>query len=109
MTAFYNVKASDFIVSSSETIKTNIVPSEIRALDQIKDLKVVEYDLVKDVEEGTIDKQLGFIAENSPAISNPTNDAISLYKVNALATKGVQELLSRIEALEIRISALEAQ
>lgn len=109
MTAFYNIKASDFVVSSSETIKTNIVTSEISALDQIKDLTVVEYDLVKDVEEGTIDKQLGFIAENSPSISNPTNDAISLYKANALATKGVQELLARIEALEARVSVLEGK
>ncbi len=109
MTAFYNIKASDFVVSSSETIKTNIVESTISALDQIMDLTVVEYDLVKDVEEGTVDKQLGFIAENSPAISNPTNDAISLYKANALATKGVQELLARIEALEARASTLEGK
>ncbi|CZQ83994.1 chaperone of endosialidase [Trichococcus palustris] len=108
MTAYYNIKASDFVVSSSETIKTNIVESTISALDQIMDLTVVEYDLIKDVQDGTVDKQLGFIAENSPAISNPTNDAISLYKANALATKGVQELLARIEALEAENATMKA-
>lgn len=105
--AYYPVWASDFVVSSSESLKTNIIASEISALDQIKELEVVEYDLVKDVEDGTVDKQLGFIAENSPNIANATNNAISLYKVNALNTKGAQELLARLEALEARIAALE--
>lgn len=105
--SFYNIQASDFVVSSSEDIKTNIVASEISALDQIKELEVVEYDLVKDVTSGIVDKQLGFIAENSPTISNITNDAISLYRVNALNTKGAQELLVRLETLEARVAALE--
>ena len=81
--------------------------SEISALNQIRDLEVVEYDLIKDIEMGVEDKQLGFIAENSPTISNPANDAISLYKTNALNVKGTQELLVLVESLSARLKILE--
>ena len=59
------------------------------------------------MESGIENKQLGFIAENSPYISGSDGKSIDLYKAIALTTKGVQELLARIEVLESRVSTLE--
>lgn len=105
--SFAPIAASAFEVGSSEDFKQNIMSTEISALDKITSLAVVEYDLNYNVESGIENKQLGFIAENSPYISGSDGKSIDLYKAIALTTKGVQELLARIEALEARVSALE--
>ncbi|WP_321434555.1 phage tail spike protein [Trichococcus flocculiformis] len=98
--SFAPIAASAFEVGSSEDFKQNIMSTEISALDKISSLAVVEYDLNYNVESGIENKQLGFIAENSPYISGSGGKSIDLYKAIALTTKGVQELLARIEALE---------
>ena len=105
--SFAPIAASAFEVGSSEDFKQNIVTSEISALDKISSLAVVEYDLNHNVETGVDNKQLGFIAEDSPYISGSDGKSIDLYKAITLNTKGVQELLAKIEALEARVSALE--
>lgn len=107
--SFAPIAASAFEVGSSEDFKQNIMSTEISALDKIASLAVVEYDLNYNVESGIENKQLGFIAENSPYISGSDGKSIDLYKAIALNTKGVQELLARIEALESRISKLEGK
>ena len=107
--SFAPIAASTFEVGSSEDFKQNIVTSEISALDKISSLAVVEYDLNPNVETGVDNKQLGFIAEDSPYISGSDGKSIDLYKAITLNTKGVQELLARIEALESRISTLEGK
>lgn len=107
--SFAPIAASAFEVGSSEDFKQNIMSTEISALDKISSLAVVEYDLNYNVESGIENKQLGFIAENSPYISGSDGKSIDLYKAIALTTKGVQELLARIEALEARVSALEGK
>jgi hypothetical protein len=92
--AYYPVWASDFVVVSSETFKTNIEPMSELAMPKVKTLEVVEYDLLTD--EGIVDpereKQVGFIAENSPQIATPDGRAINLYKTIALNVQAVQEL-----------------
>ena len=98
--SFAPIAASAFEVGSSEDFKQNIMSTEISALDKISSLAVVEYDLNHNVESGIENKQLGFIAENSPYISGSDGKSIDLYKAIALTTKGVQELLARIETLE---------
>lgn len=98
--SFAPIAASAFEVGSSEDFKQNIMSTEISALDKITSLAVVEYDLNYNVESGIENKQLGFIAENSPYISGSDGKSIDLYKAIALNTKGVQELLARIEVLE---------
>ena len=105
--SFAPIAASAFEVGSSEDFKQNIMSTEISALDKISSLAVVEYDLNHNVESGIENKQLGFIAENSPYISGSDGKSIDLYKAIALTTKGVQELLARIEVLESRVSTLE--
>ena len=105
--SFAPIAASAFEVGSSEDFKQNVVSTEISALDKISSLAVVEYDLNHNVESGIENKQLGFIAENSPYISGSDGKSIDLYKAIALTTKGVQELLARIEVLESRVSTLE--
>lgn len=93
-TAFYPIWASDFVVTSSETLKTNIEAVDEPAMPKIKALEVVEYDLLTDkhVVDPKREKQTGFIAERSPQIATPDNKAINLYKAIALNVKAVQEL-----------------
>ena len=106
--SFAPIAASAFEVGSSEDFKQNIMSTEISALDKITSLAVVEYDLNYNVESGIENKQLGFIAENSPYISGSDGKSIDLYKAIALTTKGVQELLARIEALETENATMRA-
>ena len=106
--SFAPIAASAFEVGSSEDFKQNIVTSEISALDKISSLAVVEYDLNHNVETGVDNRQLGFIAEDSPYISGSDGKSIDLYKAITLNTKGVQELLAKIEALESENATMRA-
>ena len=74
--SFAPIAASAFEVGSSEDFKQNIMSTEISALDKITSLAVVEYDLNYNVESGIENKQLGFIAENSPYISGSDGKSI---------------------------------
>ncbi len=105
--SFAPIAASGFEVGSSRDFKQNVKSAKISALAKLKNLDVVEYDLNHDVEVGVENKQLGFIAENSPYIAGSDGKSIDLYKAIALNTKGVQELLAKIETLESRIGSLE--
>ena len=107
--SFAPIAASAFEVGSSEDFKQNIMSTEISALDKISSLAVVEYDLNHNVESGIENKQLGFIAENSPYISGSDGKSIDLYKAIALTTKGVQELLARIETLETENATMKTE
>ena len=107
--SFAPIAASAFEVGSSEDFKQNIMSTEISALDKISSLAVVEYDLNYNVESGIENKQLGFIAENSPYISGSDGKSIDLYKAIALTTKGVQELLARIETLETENATMKTE
>ena len=106
--SFAPIAASAFEVGSSEDFKRNIVSTEISALDKVNSLAVVEYDLNYNVESGIENKQLGFIAEDSPYIAGSDGKSIDLYKAIALNTKAIQELYLEKEAFKQELADLKA-
>lgn len=105
--SFAPIAASAFEVGSSEDYKQNVISTEISALDKINTLNVVEYDLNHNVETGVENKQLGFIAENSPDIVGSDGKSIDLYKAIALNTKAIQELYTEKETLKQELADLK--
>lgn len=109
MTSYYPVWASAFVVSSSEEFKANVKSVEKSAMDIVKSLEVVEYDLLDDT--GKVNKgkrkDIGFIAEKSPEVAEQSGKMIDLYRTIAILTKALQESDAKMTALEKRISKLE--
>ena len=107
-TGFRPVRASAFNQGSSLFYKTNIKNIENIGLSVIKDLTVVEYDLIQDIKNGIENrKQLGFIAEYSESIATIDNKAIDIYRLSAYNTKAIQELAHENDELKKRIEKLE--
>jgi phage minor structural protein len=107
--AFYPIWASAFVVSSSKEYKANIKSIDKSALEIVKSLEVVEYDLLDDngkVYKGKR-KDIGFIAEKSPDIAEQGGKMIDLYRTIAILTKALQESDAKMDELEKRISKLE--
>ena len=107
-TGFRPVRASAFNQGSSLFYKTNIKNIENIGLDVVRDLTVVEYDLIEDIKNGIENrKQLGFIAEYSESIATIDNKAIDIYRLSAYNTKAIQELAHENDELKDRINDLE--
>lgn len=106
-TGFRPVRASAFNQGSSLFYKTNIKNIENIGLSVIKDLTVVEYDLIEDIKNGIENrKQLGFIAEYSDPIATIDNKAIDIYRLSAYNTKAIQELAHENDELKSEIKDL---
>ena len=102
------IRASAFNQGSSLFYKTNIENIEDIGLSVIRDLTVVEYDLIEDIKNGIENrKQLGFIAEYSEPIATIDNKAIDIYRLSAYNTKAIQELAHENDELKKRIEKLE--
>ncbi|MFC6464947.1 phage tail spike protein [Marinilactibacillus sp. GCM10026970] len=93
---FYNIRASNFLVSSSRKLKTNIRPADVDALSIINGLKVVNYYLIKDLKDGIEHTQIGLIAEDSRIVASLEGDSIDGYKVDAYLIKAVQEVDNKV-------------
>ncbi|MFP7199676.1 gp58-like family protein [Lysinibacillus halotolerans] len=110
------IAASAFNVSSSRDYKTNIKELDYSALSVINGLKVVEYDLISNIEDGIDDRQVGLIAEDSLSVATIDGRAINTYKLTAYHTRAIQEissiqqdeLLTRAK-LEMEIATLKSE
>lgn len=106
-TSYRPVRASAFNQGSSLFYKTNIKNIENIGLSVIRDLTVVEYDLIQDIKNGIENrKQLGFIAEYSESIATIDNKAIDVYRLSAYNTKAIQELAHENDELKSEIKEL---
>lgn len=106
------VRASQFIQGSSRASKTNIRPYTESAVALLNQLKVVSYNRLDDLARGVIQDTVGFIAEDSPAISVQGAGmpaGVDNYRMVTLAIKGVQELSVTTNDLEIRVKAVEEE
>ncbi len=99
-TSFYNMVASSFVNASSREYKTNIEPATGSGMDRLNALEVVTFDYKKDAEAGIVNRQIGFIAEDSPAIASPDRKGIDHSKVIAYLVKAVQEKDREIQELK---------
>lgn len=107
-TVYRPIRASAFNQGSSLFYKTNIKNIENIGLSVVRDLTVVEYDLIEDIKNGIENrKQVGFIAEYSNSIATIDNKAIDIYRLSAYNTKAIQELAHENDELKKRIEKLE--
>src|SRR5699024_1341625 len=101
------IRASAFNQGSSLFYKTNIKNIDNIGLSVVRDLTVVEYDLIEDINNGIENrKQLGFIAEYSESIATIDNKAIDIYRLSAYNTKAIQELAHENDVLKSEIKEL---
>lgn len=90
------VRASSFQITSSRAFKSNIVDTNLDAIDLIKSLKVKEYTLNSLPDR----KRLGIIAEDTnEIISGKNKDSFDIYQANSVLILAVQELIRRVECL----------
>lgn len=117
-TAYYGVWASAFVVSSSEKFKENIAKFNRSGLELVNSVEVTEYDLLQDDGKAAMKvnskkrKDIGFIAEkNLEFTAQNGNDKdgtmVDLYRTVSIQMKAIQELSTRNDELEKRISKLE--
>lgn len=105
----FPVRAQSFIQGSSQDYKTNIKEYTTGALSLLNSMNVVSYDLIKDVESGVINKQVGFISEDNLSISSLDKKGIDIYRTIAVLVKGVQESSEIIYGHETKIAELEKE
>ena len=103
--------ATNYLTSSDYRLKTNVLPLE-NGVDKLKALKPVSFDWLSDSKR--VD---GFIAHEvqsviPEAVSGQKDDSeyqgLDQSKIVPVLTKALQEALYKIEALEVRVIALEA-
>jgi hypothetical protein len=98
-------------------LKTNIQPASSQWSD-LKQLNVVNFEFADDSGYADGSKYLGLIAQEAESVSpgivetSPDEDGIKSVKYSVLymkAVKALQEAMERIETLEAKVAALEAQ
>ena len=114
-----NGTATAYNTSSDYRLKENVVPM-LGAADRVKLLKPVNFNFIADPEtavDGFLAHELAevipeAVTGDKDAVdedNNPIYQGIDQSKVVPLLTAALQEALDKIEDLEARISALEAQ
>lgn len=107
-TISYPVYASAFNNSSSITYKTNIEKLEVEALPVVNNLKIMQYVLQSDVDQGIYHNwQVGVISELSPEIATTDGLAVNHNKWLGYLTKALQEEYKARTGLEQRVEDLE--
>lgn len=104
---YYNIRASTFLNSSSRELKDHIKSCTKSGLDMINQLEVVEFDWIKDIKEGVENRQIGFIAEDSPIISDAEGKSIDSPKLTTINTKAIQELNEIVNTQKEEINDLK--
>ncbi|HAC2411851.1 TPA_asm: hypothetical protein GJA98_14940 [Listeria monocytogenes] len=103
---YANVRARGFLQQSTEKAKENIKPIEeaevykTKALEIVEETKLYEYQYKDDA-----NKQIGFIAEQSPrGILSEEGNAVDIYKTAAYLWKAVQELQAELKEVKANAS-----
>lgn len=95
-TAYQQVFASAFNVSSDVSFKEDIIDYDLTALDQIKATKVKKYKLKEDP---TNADRIGLIRQEAPPQLQTGEDSLDIYQMCSMLWKAVQELSDKVEAL----------
>lgn len=102
------------ITSSDATLKENIVDSTYDALDCIKKLKLRDFDWKPEYKTGSV--QCGLVAQEAETVNSSfVIDVKDGYKqlncdrMVQVSLKAIQDLISKVETLEAKVAALEAQ
>ena len=103
-----------YVNVSDATLKENIVDSTYDALDCIKKLKLRDFDWKPEYKTGSV--QCGLVAQEAETVNSSfVVDVKDGYKqLNSdrmvqVSLKAIQDLISKVETLEAKVAALEAQ
>lgn len=94
------VKALAFETVSDRAMKTNIEDLNISAIDSIKPLMIKEYNFIG--EKLGAKKSIGLIAQDTTSLIS-SGSSIDLYAMSSLTIKGLQEVITRLEAVENKL------
>lgn len=105
--------------TSDHILKTGIEPAHSQ-MEDVKELarRMVNFDLISDLRDGTGTRQLGIVAQSAQEVSpglvgntrHDTHGTVKTLNTSVMLLKGFKatgEIIEAIEALEARIAALE--
>jgi len=96
-----DVHADAFYTDSLRSLKTNIVPSEISAVDMINATEIVEFNYKTDLQGDT---RIGFIADDTDAMmSSSGQNQFDIANTVGVLLKAVQELSAEIADLKSQL------
>ena len=102
--AYYNgsnLYASGFYVSSLRSLKENIEPTKVKAIDLINAQEIVDFNYKADEAKA---HKVGLIADDSdPLFLDKKGETVDLYNTCGILMKAVQELSKRVEDLEQKL------
>ena len=91
--------AASFYITSTRDTKTNIQSYAPSAVDLLKQVDIVSYNL--EIEQCDEDKRIGFIAENTPKeLSTDSKNQMEISCTLAFVLKAIQEIDARIVNLQ---------
>lgn len=101
-TEYKPILASAFQYGSSERFKQDIVPWETNATETIKNLKVYEYNLKGEINDGISQRHHGVIVERETPdfFIGAEGESVNSYEMISTLLKSNQELNARLEKLE---------
>jgi phage minor structural protein len=125
-TGFWGIAASEFKTVSKREYKTNIAEIDFKALDEVMQVNILQYNLISDIQSSlTTDPRTcyGMIADD---LSTPEcfvgkeREGVDLYSTLSLVLKSIQELKkekdiefqnkdNEIQDLVIKVANLEAR
>ena len=92
------VYAPGFYVSSLRSLKENIEPTKVKAVDLINSQEIVDFNYKSDEDKA---HKIGLIADDSdPLFLDKKGETVDLYNTCGILMKAVQELSKRVEELE---------
>lgn len=103
--ARYGFQAPGFYVSSLRSLKENIEPSSINAVNLINPQEIVNFNYKADEDKQT---KVGLIADDSdPLFLDKKKETVDLYNTCGILMKAVQELSKKVDKLEQLIDTLK--
>ena len=97
-----NITATGFYVSSLRSLKENIEPTKVKAVDLINSQEIVDFNYKADEDKA---QKVGLIADDSdPLFLDKKGETVDLYNTCGILMKAVQELSKRVEELEQKLN-----
>ena len=90
--------AASFFITSTRDSKTNIQSYAPSAIDLLKQVDIVSYNL--EIEQCDEDTRIGFIAENTPIELSVDNHQMEITCTLSMVLKAIQEIDQRVVNLQ---------
>lgn len=104
---FCKLYASGFYVSSLRSLKENIKPSLVNAVDLINSQEIVDFNYKSDENKQA---KIGLIADDSdPLFLDNKGETVDLYNTCGILMKAVQELSTKVKVLTEKLDSLTSK